>query len=134
MDTLQFLIADDHPAVRRAIRSLLESHPGWSICGEASNGQEAVEQTRRLGPDVILLDLSMPGINGLQAAREIVEKDRHAQVLMLTMHESEDLEAEVLRSGAKGSVEKAAADARLVPAIESLLGNIIRLAGSVVGS
>jgi DNA-binding NarL/FixJ family response regulator len=133
MDELRILIADDHPALRRGIRSLLESHPGWSVCAEVSNGREAVEQTGRLAPDVILLDLSMPELNGLQAAKEIVKKDRFAQVLLLTMHGSEQMETEATRFGAKGLVDKSDAHHSLIPTIESLLRNLIHLAGCSVG-
>jgi DNA-binding NarL/FixJ family response regulator len=133
MAKLQFLIADDHAVVRRGIRSLLESHSGWSVCAEVSNGREAVEQTRRLAPDVILLDLSMPELDGLQATREIVSNDRDAQVLILTVHESDDIAPEARRFGAKGVVDKYVADETLIPAIESLLGNLVHLGGSIVG-
>jgi DNA-binding NarL/FixJ family response regulator len=133
MDDLQILLADDHPVLRRRIRALLEAHPGWTICAEVSNGRDAVEQTRRLAPDVILLDMSMPELNGLEATREIVGKHRDAQVLILTMHASDDLAAEAVRIGAKGVVNKSAASDTLIPTIESLLHSLIRLAGSTLG-
>lgn len=133
-NALQILVADDHPAFRRAVRSLLESHPGWSVCGEAFNGREAVGMTRKLRPDVILLDVSMPELNGLQAAREILKTDRHAQIVMLTMHESSTIADEAERSGVKGVVFKSAVHETLIPAIESLVAKFIHLGGSIVGS
>ena len=95
----RILIADDHAAVRRSVRSLLESHPQWELCGEASNGREAVAQALRLRPDVILLDMSMPEINGLEATRQILKEAPDTQILLLTMHESQELTEEALRAG-----------------------------------
>jgi DNA-binding NarL/FixJ family response regulator len=133
MKKLQILIADDHVAVRQSIHSLLESHPGWSVCAAVSNGREAVEQAGQLAPDVILLDLSMPELNGLQATREIVKKNGNAQVLILTMHESDDVAAEAARFGAKGVIDKSAAHDTLIPTIESLIKTLIHLADTLVG-
>lgn len=134
MKQLQILIADDHVAVRQHIHSLLESHAGWSVCAAVSNGREAVELAGRLDPDVILLDLSMPELNGLQATREIVKKDGDAQVLILTMHESDDIAAEAARFGAKGVIDKSVAHNILIPTIESLLKTLVHLADSLVGT
>ena len=132
MTDLRILIADDHTSVRRGIRSLLESHPGWSVCGEVSNGWEAVNLARQLKPDVVLLDVSMPELDGLQATRAIVQRDRHAQVIILTTYASEALAAEAALAGAKGALSKTDADETLIAAVESLSTTFIHLAGSVV--
>jgi CheY-like chemotaxis protein len=132
MAALRILIADDHPAVRRSIRSLLESHPAWELCGEATNGREAVEQTRRLKPDVVLLDMTMPELNGFEATREIVKEAPDTHVLLLTMYESEELTQEALRAGAQAVVLKSSAD-EIVARIESLSTSAIHLGGRSVG-
>ena len=131
---LRILIAEDNAVVRRAIRSLLESHPEWRVVGEATNGREAVEQAGRLKPDVVLLDVAMPKLNGLEAMREILKGDSAPQVLILTMHQSEELSREVIRRGAEGIVAKSAAHEALIPAMESLIHRKegIHLAGSVL--
>jgi DNA-binding NarL/FixJ family response regulator len=128
---LQILIADDHPVVRRSIRLLLESH-GWSV-REASSGREAIDQTRRLHPDVVVLDMSMPEIDGLRATRDILKDDPDALVLILTMHSSDALAVEAERAGAKGVIAKSFAPETLIATIESLSRTIVHLAGSVVG-
>lgn len=133
MATLRILIADDHAAVRRSIRSVVESHPGWTLCAEATNGREAVEQTLRLKPDVVLLDMTMPELNGLEATRQIMNKAPDTQVLLLTMHESNELIDEALRAGAQGVVLKSGANGALTKAIESLSRFAIHLAGRIVG-
>jgi len=131
METLRILLADDHKEMRHSLRSLLESQPQWEICGEAITGREAVEQARRLKPDIVLLDLTMPELNGLEAARLILDERPRTRVLLLTLHQSDELTAEVRRSGAEGVVLKS--DARmLTTAIHSLApaGTVIHLAGS----
>lgn len=132
MAELSILIADDHHSIRRSVRSLLESHAGWTVCGEASNGREAVEQAQRLRPDVVLIDVSMPEVDGLQATREIVRINPGAQVLLLTLHDSDVVAEEAISAGAKGALSKASASGDLVKAIESLSRNLVHLAGSVV--
>lgn len=134
MKTLRILVADDHAGVRRALRSLLESRPGWSV-SEAANGQEAVEQRRQLQPDIVLLDITMPKMNGLEATRQILKEAPGTPVLILTVHESDELAEEVRRAGALGMLDKYRAHDTLIPAIESLHGSkaAIHLAGSVVG-
>lgn len=135
MRTLRILIADDHAAVRRGIRSLLQSREGWQVSAEADNGREAVEQADRLRPDVVVLDVSMPGLNGFEAARKIRQSAPGTQVVLLTMHQTDQLAAEARRAGARGVVLKSDADRSLIPTIESLLtvGTAMHLAGSVVG-
>jgi DNA-binding NarL/FixJ family response regulator len=134
MKALRILIADDHAAVRRSLRSLLESHPNWTV-SEASNGREAVEQRRRLEPDVVLLDMTMPEVNGLEATRQILQEAPGTPVFILTVHESDELAEAVRRAGARGMIDKSLAQDTLIAAIESLHGSMaaIHLAGSVVG-
>jgi DNA-binding NarL/FixJ family response regulator len=134
MKALRILIADDHAAVRRAIRSLLESHPEWAV-SEATDGQQAVEQARLLDPDIVLLDVTMPRMDGLEATRQIVADSPATAVFILTTHESIELADEVRRAGALGMIDKYAAHEVLIRAIESFHGSkaAIHLAGSVVG-
>jgi DNA-binding NarL/FixJ family response regulator len=116
----RILVADDHPVVRRGVKALLESREGWEVCGEASTGREAVEEVKRLDPDIVVMDLSMPELNGLDATRRIRRDSPRTQVLVLTMHHSEELAQQVLHAGARGYVLKSDADRDLVMAIESL--------------
>ena len=118
--SLRILIVDDHAVVRRGIRSLLESHYGWEVCGEATTGREAVEHTRRLRPDIVVMDLSLPELNGLDATRQILKDAPDTEVLVLTMHQSEELARDVLRAGARGYVLKADADESLIAAVDNL--------------
>jgi DNA-binding NarL/FixJ family response regulator len=117
---LRILVVDDHAVVRRGVRVLLESHEGWEVCGEATNGRDAVEQSRRLRPDVVVMDLSLPGLNGLDATRQILKDVPDTEVLVLTMHHSEELARDVLQAGARGYVLKSDADENLVTAVDSL--------------
>jgi DNA-binding NarL/FixJ family response regulator len=117
---LRLVVVDDHGVVRRGVRALLESHPGWQVVAEGGNGREAVELVRRLHPDVIILDLSMPDMNGLEATRQIVEASPQTEVLVLTMHHSEQLAREVLQAGARGYLLKSDADQNLIAAVDSL--------------
>lgn len=117
---MQILIADDHELVRSGLRTLLEQQPGWKICGEAVNGWQAVALARELRPDVIVMDVTMPGLNGLEATRQICKALPKVEVLILTMHESEQLVREVLAAGARGYVLKADTSRLVVSALESL--------------
>jgi DNA-binding NarL/FixJ family response regulator len=117
---LRILVVDDHAVVRRGIRSLLESQDGWEVCGEATTGREAVEQSRRLRPDIVVMDLSLPELNGLDATRQILKDAPDTEVLVLTMHHSEELARDVLRAGARGYVLKADANESLITAVENL--------------
>jgi DNA-binding NarL/FixJ family response regulator len=120
MAKTRILIADDHAVVRRGVRSILESQPGWEIVGEATTGREAVEQVRRLRPDVVVLGISLPELNGLEATRKIVKEAPRTKVLILTMHNSEEVTREILRAGARGVVLKSDADDTLVEAVRAL--------------
>jgi DNA-binding NarL/FixJ family response regulator len=117
---LRILVVDDHAVVRRGVRSLLESHDGWDVCGEATTGRDAVEQSRRLRPDVVVMDLSLPELNGLDATRQILKDAPETEVLVLTMHQSEELARDVLQAGARGYVLKSDADENLIAAVENL--------------
>src|SRR6202034_1324923 len=106
MEFLKLLVADDHEIVRKGVRSLLEAQPGWQVLAEASNGREAVEKAKRLKPDVAVLDIGMPSLNGLEAARQMLKNDPHIKIVILTMHDSDNLIREVLKVGARGYVSK----------------------------
>lgn len=114
------LIADDHEVVRRGIRALLETEPGWTVCGEAANGREAIEMALASAPDVAILDVSMPELNGFEAARQIRKALPQCEVLILTMHESEQVLREALATGARGYVLKSDAGRTLVAAVDAL--------------
>ena len=118
--SLRILVVDDHAVVRRGVRSLLESHEGWEVCGEATTGRDAVEQGRRLRPDVVVMDLSLPELNGLDATRQILRAAPETEVLVLTMHQSEALARDVLQAGARGFILKSDADENLIAAVDSL--------------
>ena len=117
---MKILIADDHELVRKGLRAVLEERPGWKVCGEAVNGRHAVELAKQLRPDVIVLDITMPELNGPEATRQIRKALPDAEVLILTMHESDQLVSEVLAAGARGYILKADTSRLLVTAIESL--------------
>ena len=120
MNPLRIIIVDDHAVVRRGVRALLESQPGWEVAGEAVTGREAVDLAKRLCPDIVVMDLSLPELNGLDAARQILKDSPRTEVLVLTMHHSEELVRNVLQAGARGYVLKSDADASLIAAVESL--------------
>lgn len=116
----RILIADDHEIVRRGIRDMLEKHPGWQVCGEAKDGRDAVRRASELKPDLVLLDIGMPNLNGLDAARQIVAHCPLTRVLVLTVHDSEQVVREVLAVGARGFLLKSDAGRDLVSAVEAL--------------
>ncbi|HEX4783173.1 MAG TPA: response regulator transcription factor [Candidatus Sulfotelmatobacter sp.] len=120
---LRILIADDHEVARHGIRALLESHTGWEVCAEAKDGREAVEMASSITPDLILLDIGMPNLNGLEAARQILASSPNTAILILTMHDSEQVVREVLRAGARGFLLKSDAGRDLVAAVEALQSN-----------
>lgn len=117
----RILIADDHDIVRRGVCDLLAEREDWEICAEARTGTEAVELTGQLKPDVVVLDLSMPDINGILATRQIRKLSPETEVLIFTMHESEHLIHEVLAAGARGYLVKSSAVRELTRAIDQLL-------------
>lgn len=117
---LRILVADDHEIVRKGVCALLKAHPGWEICAEVSDGREAVTRTRELKPDVVILDLGMPRLNGLEATRQIVHHNQNQRVLVLTITDSEQMIDEVLKAGARGFVLKSDAAKDVVAAVEAL--------------
>lgn len=114
------LIADDHDVVRRGLRALLESETGFEVCGEAIDGREAVRKARQLTPDIAVLDISMPILNGIEAIRHIRAASPRTEVVIITMHDSEDLLRDALKAGARGYVLKSAAGRDLLAAVAAL--------------
>ena len=116
------LIVDDHEILRRGVSSILSQvRPQWEICGQAASGQEAVDAAAKLKPTIILLDITMPGMSGLEAALRISAMHLESKILILTMHESGALANDARRVGAKGYVTKTDAARQLVGAIETVL-------------
>jgi DNA-binding NarL/FixJ family response regulator len=122
MKPVRILIADDHDVVRQGVRAVLEGQAEWVVCGEASTGREAVAKAIDLQPDIVVLDISMPELNGLEATRQI-RRAVSAKILILTVHESDQVVTEVLDAGAHGYVLKTDAGRTLVEAIRALLRN-----------
>jgi DNA-binding NarL/FixJ family response regulator len=115
---LRIVIADDHVCIRRGIRLILEERQGWVVCGEAANGQEAVDLVVNLKPDVVVLDGSMPILNGYQASRKIRELVPSTRIVMLSMHDSAVAKLEAREAGAHGYVTKTGEPSELFGAIE----------------
>jgi two-component system response regulator NreC len=120
MHRLRILVADDHEAMRTGVRALIEQEPGWQVCGTATNGQEAVEAARKLKPDVVVLDMTMPELDGLSALREIKHKVPNTEVVIFSAYHSEEVIEELFDSGAKSYIQKSDASRHLVAAIKSL--------------
>jgi DNA-binding NarL/FixJ family response regulator len=117
---LRILLADDHELTRSGLRYLLEKREDWSVCGEASNGRMAVQMAERLRPDVAILDMSMPELNGLEATRLILKKQPQLKILIFTMHETERVIVDVMEAGARGVVLKSDVGENIVAAVESV--------------
>jgi DNA-binding NarL/FixJ family response regulator len=122
MNPVRILIADDHEVVRFGVRAVIERVEGWSVCGEASTGSAAVAQAIALRPDVVVLDISMPELNGLEATRRILRVIQ-TSILVLTMHDSDEVLADVLNAGARGCLLKSDSNRTLVQAIGAILRN-----------
>jgi DNA-binding NarL/FixJ family response regulator len=118
---LRILVVDDHDVVRQGVQLILRRQTDWQICGEAENGVEALEKENELKPDLIILDISMPGKDGLEVANELRHRQSNAKVLVVTMHDSKELEAAVRAAGVKGYVVKSHAARDLVKAIETII-------------
>jgi len=118
---VRILVADDHDVVRTGIRSILEREPGWQVCGEATDGHEAVELAKRLRPDIVVLDFFMPRVNGLDAARQILHDKPDQKILFMTVMDAEDTAREMLEIGARGYVLKSDAAHDLVAAINTVM-------------
>ena len=121
MRDVRIIIADDHEVVRKGIAAQIAQRPNWEVIAEATNGRDAVTLALRMKPDLIVLDLSMPELNGLAAAGQILAAWPEARILMLTVHESEQLVREVLAAGAQGYVLKSDAGRILIAALDALL-------------
>jgi DNA-binding NarL/FixJ family response regulator len=117
---IRILLADDHDIMRRGLRDILNTYEGWEVCGEASNGRDAVRMAEELKPDVVVLDLSMPDLNGIEACRVIKKTLSNTEVLIYTLHETEQLIRKALTAGARGFVLKSDAEVKLVEAIDAL--------------
>jgi DNA-binding NarL/FixJ family response regulator len=117
---LRILVADDHAVVRSGLKTILGTREGWEICAEAETGEEAVALAKRYRPDVVILDLSMPGITGLQALAEIKQSLPGVELVILTCHYSAQLLQAIVQSGALGFVLKSDADRDLIAAVESV--------------
>jgi len=117
---LRILVADDHEVVRRGLCALLKAQPEWEVCGEAGDGREAVEKASQLKPDIVILDIGMPHQNGLEATRQILKANPHSNVLILTLHDSEQLVRDVIDAGARAFVLKSDAARDLIVAVEAL--------------
>lgn len=120
MSILKLLIADDHDIVRAGMKALLDDQPGWQVVAEASTGRQAVEKAKATTPEVCVLDVTMPELNGLEAARQIKKLLPHTEILILTVHESEQIAAEVLKVGARGYILKSDAGRELVAAVKAV--------------
>ncbi len=117
---LRILLADDHEIVRRGLCSLLQKHEGWEICGEAADGREAIEMAKRLKPDVVIVDIGMPSLNGLETTRQLMQYDPQFKIIVLTITDSDQVIREALYAGARGFVLKSDAARDLVSAVEAL--------------
>ena len=120
MNGLRILLADDHSLVRRGIRSLLGVHSDWQVCGEAADGKEALEKVTQLNPDVLILDLNMPELNGLEVTRRVHKICPQVEVLVLTVQDSEQVMRQVLDAGARGYMLKSDAGDKVLAAIETV--------------
>jgi len=118
--SFRILVADDHEVVRRGLSALLRAQPEWDVCGEAANGREAVEKAAAMRPDVVILDVGMPNLNGLEATRQILRANPQTKILILTLHDSDQIVREVLDAGARGFLLKSDAARDLVAAVEAL--------------
>jgi DNA-binding NarL/FixJ family response regulator len=123
MESLRLLVADDHELVRSGVRSILEAQPGWTVVAEANDGRQAVEKAKEVKPEISILDIGMPVLNGLEAARQIAKGCHHAKILIVTIHESDQLVRDVLDAGAAGYVLKSDAGSDLVAAVNAVRNN-----------
>jgi DNA-binding NarL/FixJ family response regulator len=125
------LIVDDHTFIRRGIQSILESSGEWQYCGEAENGVAAIRMAAQLKPDVIVMDVSMPGLNGLEATRVIHEAQPDIKILLLTLHDSLEVMRSAFQAGAQGFLLKSEAEQELVRALESVTGKNLYISPKV---
>jgi DNA-binding NarL/FixJ family response regulator len=116
------IVVDDHAVIRRGVEGILHSFPEWVLCGEAENGQDAVRLAENVRPEIIIMDVSMPGLNGLEATRIIHNLLPETKILLLTLHSSSELVRSAFRAGARGYVLKSDAEQELVRALNVLVG------------
>jgi DNA-binding NarL/FixJ family response regulator len=116
------LIVDDHAFIRRGVQTILNPFPEWEFCGEADNGKDAIRMAEELKPEVIIMDLSMPGVNGIEATRAIRKTQPAVKVVLLTLHESAELVRSAFRAGASGYLLKTDAEQELVKALTVVIG------------
>jgi DNA-binding NarL/FixJ family response regulator len=131
---VRVLVVDDHEVMRLGIRNLLEIQSGWSVCAEANNGQEAVEKSLQFHPDVIIMDLTMPVMNGLEAARQITKAQPKIPVILFSLHVSDDLYRHFNTDGIRGAVAKGDAARDLVLAVQTVLAGGTFFPGKKPGS
>ena len=116
------LVVDDHVVIRRGVQGILSTYPEWDLCGEADNGQDAIRLAGELAPEVVIMDVSMPGMNGLEATRIIHDVLPETKVLLLTLHSSSEFVRSAFRAGARGYVLKSDAENELVRALNVVIG------------
>ena len=121
MNPSRLLIVDDHEIFRRGLRALLEPSSDWEICGEAVDGLDAVEQCKSLRPDVVVLDVSMPRLNGLEAARLIQKENPGSKIVIITQHDSPQIRMAAMEAGARAFVTKSAVGSELISALKNLI-------------
>jgi DNA-binding NarL/FixJ family response regulator len=117
------IVVDDHAVIRRGVQAILNAFPEWELCGEAENGQEGVKLAETLKPEIVIMDVSMPGLNGLEAARIIHNILPDTKILLLTLHSSTELVRSAFRAGARGYVLKSDAEQELVRALNVIAGD-----------
>jgi DNA-binding NarL/FixJ family response regulator len=117
------MVVDDHEVVRRGVRALIEEQAGWRVVAEARNGREALARAKELKPDVTVMDISLPSLNGLETTREMLKQDSRAKILILTMHDSDPIIQSALNAGARGYLLKSDAGKDLVTAVEAVWRN-----------
>jgi DNA-binding NarL/FixJ family response regulator len=116
------LIVDDHAFIRRGVQTILHAFPEWEFCGEAENGKDAIRLADELKPEVIIMDVSMPGLNGIEATRAIRKTQPGVKIVLLTLHESSELLRSAFRAGARGYLLKTDAEQELVRALTVVIG------------
>ena len=119
------LVVDDHAFIRRGVRSILEPFPEWELCGEAENGQEAIQKTAELNPAIVVMDVSMPMLDGIAATEAIKKSHPRTHVILLTLHNSRELLLRAFQAGARGYVLKADVDSELLKALRIVTGEVL---------
>lgn len=118
--TIRILVVDDHPLVRRGLKNLIGGHPGWEVIDEAEDGSEAVDKAGKLNPDIVMLDLSMPKMGGLEACRLIRKTSPESAILVITQHDSPQMMREAQNAGARGYIVKSNIARDLVKAVDAI--------------